>query len=144
MTAPLRRARIAIDPVAVLIARVEARAILWREGELTLHDAVDQLLADAERDGLVGKLGADRVQQILADGFAPVRDDLPGNQDVVPDEPITEEPTTAGVAASTLDAAEFLIRERDPKRLRVWLAQHSAEERRTILKHLERQKARRK
>jgi len=131
MTAPLRQ--------DVLRERALARAILWREGELTLHDAVDVLWADAVRDGLVAQLGADRVQELLAQAFAHGRDDLPRNKDaVVPDELIVKEPATASVAASTLDAAEFLIRQRDPERLRAWLATHSAEERRAILQHLER------
>ena len=53
MTAPLRRQQIRIDPVAVFIARVEARAMLWAAGEITLNDVVDELWADAVRDGLI-------------------------------------------------------------------------------------------
>jgi hypothetical protein len=79
-----------VDPLKVFIARAEARARLWFEGELTLHDAVDELWASAVRDGLVTKLGADRVQAILSDAFAPLRDDLPRHEDVVPD-PIGED-----------------------------------------------------
>src|SRR5262245_49898215 len=60
-------------------ARAEARAMLWAAGEIDLHDAVDELWAAAVRDGLVAKLGADKVQQLLADAFAPVRDDLVQN-----------------------------------------------------------------
>ena len=37
------------------------------------------------RDGLVAKLGQDRVQQIIADAFRPVREAL-GDFDIVPDE----------------------------------------------------------
>jgi hypothetical protein len=73
MTAPLRQQGIRIDPLAVFVARAEARAMLWAAGELDLHTAVDELWAAAVRDGLVGKLGADRVQQLLADSFAAVR-----------------------------------------------------------------------
>jgi hypothetical protein len=79
-----------VDPVTALVARAEARALLWEAGELTLHDAVDELWASAVRDGLVAKLGADAVQGLLADAFAPVRDDLPRDEDVVPD-PISED-----------------------------------------------------
>jgi len=32
MTAPLRQQQIRIDPVAVFIARAEARAVLWAAG----------------------------------------------------------------------------------------------------------------
>jgi hypothetical protein len=85
MTAPLRQQRIRIDPVAVFIARAEARAVLWATGEITLHDAIDELWADAVRDGLVTRLDADHVQRILADAVAPVRDDLPRDQDDAPD-----------------------------------------------------------
>jgi hypothetical protein len=177
MTAPVRQQQIAVDPVAVFIARAEARAILWREGEITLHDAVDVLWADAERDGLVAKLGADHVQQILADAFAPVRDDVTDDVDLenhravrfyesndeydglsftfakacrAADERVRqqrkrqhERSNKPHVAESTLQAAEYLIQQKDPKRLRAWLAQHTAEERAAILQHLE-QKARRK
>src|SRR5262245_18830566 len=76
MTVPLRQQRLAIDPLAVFLARCEARALLWHTGEISLHDAVDELWAAAVRDGLVAKLGPDKVQQRLADIFAPVRDDL--------------------------------------------------------------------
>src|SRR5262249_46150892 len=68
--------RIRIDPVAVFIARVEARAMLWAVGEMTLHDAVDELWADVARDGLVARLGVDKAQEIMAAAFAAVRDDL--------------------------------------------------------------------
>jgi hypothetical protein len=40
-----------IDAVAVFIARAEARALLWAAGEIDLHTAVDELWADAVRDG---------------------------------------------------------------------------------------------
>ena len=57
----------------VFIARAEARAILWQAGEFELHDAVDELQAAAERDGLVDWLGQDAIQQILAEAFGAVR-----------------------------------------------------------------------
>ena len=60
-----------INLLDVSIERAEARAYLWSIGELTLHDAVDQLQADAVRDGLVKQIGQDAVQQIMADAFAP-------------------------------------------------------------------------
>jgi hypothetical protein len=73
MTAPLRHSEIRIDPLAVFKARAEARALLWKCCEIDLHDAVDVLQADAERDGLIDQLGQDRVQQIIADAFHGVR-----------------------------------------------------------------------
>jgi hypothetical protein len=73
MTAALdHRDTAALDPVEVFHARCEARALLWKVGALDLCEAVDKLQADAERDGLVDKIGADRVQSILADAFARV------------------------------------------------------------------------
>jgi hypothetical protein len=76
MTAPVRQSAIRIDPVLVLKARAEARALLWQAGEFDLHEAVDVLQRDAERDGLIATIGQDAVQAIIADAFAPVRDDF--------------------------------------------------------------------
>ena len=179
-----------------LKARAEARAILLAEDEIDLHSAVDELWTAAVRDGLVKKLGVDAVQRILADAFAPARDelvfvdlpadpvDLPANlPDDVPDadaapetgielpdddeyqglspsfakacrqadervrarrEQQRERPQKKPHAAqSTLQAAEYLIQQRDAKRLRAWLVQHTPQERAAILEHLE-QKVRRK
>jgi hypothetical protein len=61
----------------VFVARAEARALLWQAGELDLHIAVDELQAAAERDGLFDQIGQDRVQKIIADAFAQVREDAP-------------------------------------------------------------------
>ena len=58
----------------VFIERAEGRAYLWSIGELSLHDAVDVLQADAERDGLVEQIGQDGVQKILSDALAPYRE----------------------------------------------------------------------
>jgi hypothetical protein len=94
MNAPLRvrpRQGQLVDPVRVFVARAE-EASLWFNGELTLHDAVDVLWHDAIRDGLVDRLGPDRVQQLLSDAFAPLRDDLPRHEDV--DGPNAESPQT--------------------------------------------------
>jgi hypothetical protein len=57
----------------IFIARCEARAVLWAAGELSLHDAVDVLQADAVRDGLVAEIGQDAVQAIMAKAFEAVR-----------------------------------------------------------------------
>lgn len=62
-----------LSPLAVFVARAEARAILWQACEFDLHDAVDVLWHAAERDGLVDELGTDRLQQLLANAFAEVR-----------------------------------------------------------------------
>jgi hypothetical protein len=65
---------IRIDPVAVFIARAEARALLYAANEFDLHEAVDKLQADAERDGLVAAIGQDEVQRIIAEAFSAVGD----------------------------------------------------------------------
>lgn len=41
------------------------------------------------------------------------------------------------VAASTLAAAEHLVQQNDPQRLRAWLAKHSTAERVAIWRHLQ-------
>jgi hypothetical protein len=53
-------------------ARAEARAMLHAFGEMTLHEAVDELQAAAETSGLVAEIGQDSVQQIMAEAFAAV------------------------------------------------------------------------
>jgi hypothetical protein len=58
-----------IDLVDIYRERAEARAYLVMIGDMDLHDAVDGLQADAERDGLVERLGQDAVQAILAKAF---------------------------------------------------------------------------
>jgi len=184
MTAPLCRDRIAINPVKIFAARAEARSILWAEGEIDLHTAVDELWAAAERDGLVKQLGADTVQRILADAFAPAHEDLmrvemstdlpdagtapeidittelPEDEDEFhgltstfgkacreADERVRQQrerqrkcQKAPGAAASTLEAAEYLVRQGDAERFRAWLARHRADERAAILEHLERRR----
>jgi hypothetical protein len=62
-----------VTRLAVLIARAEARALLWQAGELDLHEAVDELQAAAEASGLVDELGQNEVQAIIAEAFEAVR-----------------------------------------------------------------------
>jgi hypothetical protein len=59
-----------INLLDVFIERVESRTYLWSIGELTLHEAVDVLQADAERDGLIEQIGQDQIQKILGECFA--------------------------------------------------------------------------
>jgi hypothetical protein len=70
-----RRPReICVDPLDVLYERASTRAYLWFIGEYELAEAVDQLQADAVRDGLIRDIGHDHVQQILTDAFRPYRE----------------------------------------------------------------------
>ena len=80
----------AIDPVDVFIARCAAQAKLYAAGEFDQQEAVDVLQTAAERDGLVKALGQDRVQQIMANAFRPVREAL-GDFDIVLDAPISRQ-----------------------------------------------------
>jgi EAL domain-containing protein (putative c-di-GMP-specific phosphodiesterase class I) len=61
------------SPLAAFIARTEARALLYAAGELTLHEAVDELHRAAERTGLAAAIDQDAVQKIMADAFAVAR-----------------------------------------------------------------------
>jgi hypothetical protein len=132
------------DAVAVFVARAEARATLYAAAALDLQESVDVLQADAEHSGLLAAIGQDRVQTIIAAAFAAVGDDLifieVDPSDTVPD-PVPEQSRSGAATTSTLQAAEFLFfQQKDPARLRAWLAQHSAEERAAILQHLEQRK----
>jgi hypothetical protein len=70
---PNTPAEASASALAVLIARAEARALLWQAGELDLHEAVDELQAAAEASGLVDELGQNEVQAIIAKAFEAVR-----------------------------------------------------------------------
>jgi hypothetical protein len=69
MNAPIRHQQIRIDPLTVFELRAWARAELYAACVYDLHEAVDVLQADAERDGLIDQFGQDAVQRILADAF---------------------------------------------------------------------------
>jgi hypothetical protein len=62
-------------PLAVLIARAEARALLRQAGAFDLATAVDELHAEAEVSGLAAAIGQDEVEAIVAAVFAAVSDD---------------------------------------------------------------------
>jgi hypothetical protein len=121
----------ALDPRAAFEARCWARARLWRDG--AIDSAVDELQAWAERIGLEALGGQDEVQRMMSAAFAAVRTDL-AKPPAEP--PAIEEPDPTGTAASTLAAAEYLVRQKDHQRLRRWLASHSVEERQDILNYL--------
>jgi hypothetical protein len=69
-------AHTAISPLAIFIARCEARTILWQCGEFVLHEAVDVLQQDAVATGLVADIGQDAVQAIIGASFEEVRDGI--------------------------------------------------------------------
>jgi len=74
MNGALAIAECRVDLVDVLRERAEARAYLWSIGDLGLHEAIDVLQADAERDGLVERIGQDGVQEIIAAAFRSIRE----------------------------------------------------------------------
>ena len=74
MSEQSQRRHVRVDIVAAFIARAEARALLYAANEFDLHEAVDKLQADAERDGLVAAIGQDEVQRIIAEAFSAVGD----------------------------------------------------------------------
>jgi hypothetical protein len=123
------------DPREPFELRAWARARLWRDGEIEdLHDAVDELQVWAERIGLVGAIGQDAVQAIMAAAFAEVRDDLRPAES----EELVEPVKPRGIARSTLDAAEYLyIHKQDPAAWQRFLDRHSIEERDAIIQHLQ-------
>lgn len=76
MNAPVRFAPKGMDSfhtpltaVDVFIARCEARAILYRVGEIELQEAVDELQAAAVRTGLVDAIGQNLIQLIMTVAF---------------------------------------------------------------------------
>jgi hypothetical protein len=126
--------QVGIDLVNVFKARCWARARLFEEGELDLHDAVDVLQESAVDTGLVAAIGQDAVQAIMAKAFGAVEAPLeiepyqPRQVEIEPE----AEPIAARLAASTIDAFKYLIRLNDPVRLREWLARRPACERESL------------
>jgi hypothetical protein len=116
-----------VDVEAAFQLRAWARAWLFAEGELELHDAVDELQLSAVRDGLVAAVGQDRVQDLIGKAFGAVR----------------RKPTAwdLGEAFSdhrgVLDAQMIadlasIIRQNDPQQLRNYLAPLSVAEREAV------------
>jgi hypothetical protein len=142
MTAVARKpAEKLIPAIDIFRERCEARAILVEACLYDPQEAVDGLQADAERTGLVDELGQDAVQRMMADAFA-----------IVPKEVVIQPPLATGLGAtskphrpdgaatSTLQAADYLIQQKDPARLKAWLAKHTRAERIATSKHLHRAK----
>jgi hypothetical protein len=69
LSAPAIEHTTAPTPLDVLELRSWARAYLFAAGEYELAAAVDPLQAFAVASGLVAEIGADAVQQIIAEQF---------------------------------------------------------------------------
>jgi hypothetical protein len=116
---PRQRQSFAIEAFTI---RAEARAALVAAGEMSLHEAVDGLQEDAERPGgLLELIDQDEVQAIMADafGYALVYEHTLA-EPAPPPPPIEEPPPRrrSELAASTIDALRYVVRQRDPERLR--------------------------
>jgi len=128
----------------IFSGRCEVRAILCEAAKLTLHEAVDVLQRDAECDGLVDMLGQDAVQAMIAEAFGPVAsatNAAPQNKNLTnsnADKMWTAANAASRLPASTIAAADYLVRLKDGGRLRAWLARHSRAERIGIIKHIRR------
>jgi hypothetical protein len=137
-----------VDLLHAFIERANARAYLWSIGEYALHEAVDQLEADALRDGLNERIGIDGVQQFLADAFKQYRDgavDPEAGTDIGKSErqisfgalwDQLNDPRSRPTPQSTIEAFRYVIRQSNPEELRVWLARRRPDERVALRKML--------
>ena len=147
------------NPIQVFTARCQARALLFEAGEFDLHEAVDVLQTAAERTGLVTLLGQDRVQGLMARAFAPIqiqaieseapaspanepyhlvfRDDVASTAELqrAYDRAIAER-FRHRLPASTVDALLYVIAQKDPARLRQFIAGRTAHELRLMRVHV--------
>jgi hypothetical protein len=136
MTASRAAHHEAISAEAIFRERCEARVILFAADEFNLHVAVDVLQEDAERSGLVKQIRQDSVQRMMADAFHSVcktqepPTKIPDHNDAACDD-------KRRLPISTIRAAEFLIQQNDPERLRAWLATHTRAERLAIRRYFE-------
>jgi hypothetical protein len=149
---------VAADPVEVFTARCEARAHLVKVGELELHEAVDGLQEAAERAGLVTSLGQDAVQAMIAVAFettiqAAHKSDAQASPSNEPYRLVSEEGVASAaelqrtyeralaaqfhhrLPASTVEALNFVVRQKDPERLRQFIAARTPHERGLIRAH---------
>ena len=113
-SAPIKPVKLA-DPVEVFMARLTARAWLLARGEWEL---------DVEASDYFGLTDSLARACSLADADAEAR-----NRQRKP-------AARPAVAESTLEAADYLVRLGDAKRLDAWLADHSASEQSAIATHI--------
>jgi hypothetical protein len=118
---------VSVDVLAAFQLRAWARARLFGEGELGLHDAVDELQLGAVRDGLVAAIGQDAVQGLIANAFGAVRR-KPTAWDL--GEAFSDH---RGVLdAQTIADLASIIQRNDPQQLRNYLAPLSVAEREAV------------
>jgi hypothetical protein len=124
----------------VFEARCQARAHLCIEGEMELHEAIDELQDYAVASGLLDQLGQDAIQRMLAEAFTtvPRLDEAVKLIREITDFIETMPRTRSSVPTSTIQAARYLMKQGDPGALDAWLAQRSARECAAILQALKR------
>jgi hypothetical protein len=105
----INRSKAAVDPVAAFKLRCEARAHLYSQGELDLHDAADGLEGSAKLGGLNRTISRDAVQAIMAEAFRAVRE-KEWAADVLQPPPTSESAPSATTTASTIEALLFELR----------------------------------
>ena len=131
-----------VDPVQAFCARCEARAMLVDVGMLSLHEAVDELQADAERAGLVEKIGQDATQQIMAAAFAEERivsrDGVATAGEMQADyEAALARRNADHLPSSVVAAVDWLIKNQTPEYFAQWLTMRTPQERRQIADYLD-------
>lgn len=104
-----------VDLLGCFMERASARAYLWSIGEYSLHEAVDVLQHDAEREGLTARAGQDAVQKILSNAFAPYRSHEDSADYEAP--AVTPEPTKRPTPRTAIEAIMWCVRERGPQAL---------------------------
>jgi hypothetical protein len=129
------------DPAAEIFAEVcRVRAELFALGTIDLQRAVDGAQFAAVACGLVATMGQDRVQEHIASVFAPLRaDDDFCDANIFHDDPDDhdDDRDRDHVPAATLHAAEYLISQNDPERLRAWLEGRGPREVAAIQEHIQ-------
>ena len=58
-----------VDELKVFAERCEAKAYLVAEGQIELHDAVNELQSAAESYGLIDRVGQDAIQKLIVDAM---------------------------------------------------------------------------
>jgi hypothetical protein len=116
-----------VDLAAAFELRCWARARLFAEGELDLHDAVDKLQHDAVRDGLVAAVGQDAVQGMMGEAFGAAR-----MKPTAWDLGEAFEDHRGVLNASTLAELNDLVWRNDPAQFRKWMARLSTAERQAV------------
>jgi hypothetical protein len=124
----------------VFLARIEARAALFAEGAEDLIELLRGI--EAAADQFVGAVieqhaGESTFVAASREADAAAKQQQQKHLD-------TKRSKQICVTASTLGAAEYLVREGDAKRLRTWLDQHSLTEALAISKHIRRYRDKRR